>query len=487
MPTSMSETVRVRFSAARPWLFAALAVSAAFRATVLVRFGALMQPDSDDYVSFAKMILAGSDWFFSGSVESVMAFRMIGYPLLVAAAKLVADDGFDILIVVLQSILSLVAMVQLHRVGRGLSLPDWAAAFAALAYGCGISVVFDLNILTDGLFASLAVIAVCRVASAILERRPDRPSSILASGGLLTACVLLRDATLFASPVFALGAFCWGYLPERSWARGLRAVMIFLLPVAVVAIVLVEWNHGRTGYAFITTGSQHALLMPPVMLEEQGIPVLRDPVLREAYDATMQFKSPDFFPHVLEMGRLLQREKGLDAIARGRLAAGAYLTAWREAPLAMARRAVREYRGNQFLLLVSATQAWRDLKGLANAEINPGYRAVFADLMADPRGNFSALAVELAGLALSGLVFAGFVIGGAVACWRIVRGARDPETIVLVWFLVLYVGFVGMYAMVHLEARYTIAFQGLALIGGTAVLYRLARRMLRPVPALPGS
>jgi hypothetical protein len=267
-----------------------------------------------------------------------------------------------------------------------------------------------------------------------------------------------------------------------------RAAILFLLPTVLVAAAYVGWNQYRTGYRFLTTGSQHVLLMAPVMLEQKGVPVLRDPILRDAYVATAHLAGPNFFPRVLEMGRLLQRENGLDAMARGRLAMGAYLTAWREAPLAMARLVGQEYRGNQFLLLVNVTHAWRELKGLAGAETNPGYRAYFAALTAAPGGgNLVRLVTELVSLALSGLIFAGFVIGAAVGGWRLLRGDRTAAAMVLAWFLVLYAGFVGMYAMVHLEARYTIAMQAVALIGGIAAISRAVTQMTRSRPAVPGS
>ncbi len=486
---SASGSASLRLSVARrPWLLVALAAAVALRAYALYRFGPLAQPDSDDYLAFAKMILAGGDWLSSGPVESVTAFRMIGYPAVIAAAKLAAGDRFDLLIVILQSALSLLAMVQLDRMERAFGVPDWAAAFVAAAYGCGVIAVFDLNLLTDGLFASLAVVVICQLALAVLERRPDRSISILPCGGLFAACILLREATLFAGPFFALGAFAWGYGGGRSPWRGVRAALLFLLPAAIVAAAYLGWNQYRTGYRFLTTGTQHSLLMAPVMLEQQGVSVLREPILREAYAATSSLGQGEFFPRVLEMGRWLQRDKGLDAMARSRLATAAYLTAWRAAPLAMARQAGQDYRGNQFLLLVNLFHAWRELKGLAGVEINPGFRVYFADLVAAPGGgNLVWLGAELASLALSGLIFAGFVIGGVAACWRLLCGDRAPATMVLAWLLVLYAGFVGMYAMVHLEARYTIAMQAVALVGGIAAISRAVRRTMRPRAADPGS
>ena len=490
MPTSpLSESARLRLSVARaPWLWVALAAAAALRGYALYRFGPLMQPDSEDYLAFARTILSGGDWFWFGSVEGVTAFRMIGYPAVIAAAKLIAGELFDVLIVVLQSALSLVAMAQLYRVGRALAVPGWAAAFAAAAYGCGVIAVFDLNILTDGLFASLLVIVVCQLAISILEHRADRPIPILLCGALLAASVLVRDATLFASPLFALGAFGWGYVEGKSWQRGLRAAVTFLLPVAIVSAAYVGWNQYRTGDRFLTTGSQYALLMAPVMLEQNGIVVLREPVLREAHATTAPLADGPFFDRVLEMGRWLHKEKGLGAVERGRLAMAAYLTAWREAPFPMASQVLREYRGNQFLLLINFAHPWRELKGLSGQETNPGYRVFFAKLIADPSSkNLAVLIAELLSLALSGLVFASFVGCGVFALWRMANGARDPETIVLAWFIVLHAGFVGMYAMVHLEARYTIAMQALALVGGIAVISRAVTQMTRSRPAVPGS
>src|SRR5262245_61266630 len=103
---------------AQPWLLFALVVAAAFQAFALYRFGPLTQPDSDDYLSYAKLIRSGSDWLFSASVESVTAFRSIGYPALLAVAQQATGAQFGAAMVLLQIALSLVAMNYLHRIGR---------------------------------------------------------------------------------------------------------------------------------------------------------------------------------------------------------------------------------------------------------------------------------------------------------------------------------------------------------------------------------
>ena len=449
-------------------LFIALGIAALFRVYAIVRFGPVIQPDSADYLDFAKNIVSGSSWFHSASVESVTAFRMIGYPAFIAAVQLIAGASFGLILVILQSILSLVAMIYLYRTGRRLGLPDWLAACVILAYGCGVIAVFDINILTDSPFANLAVIVICLLSLAVVERKPPHAAAVLGSGALFAGCVLIRDATLFASPFFALGAAAWGYEAGRSWKDGLRVAILFLLPAFIVWQAYTAWNQYRTGYRFMTTGGQHAFLMMPVMLEERGIVVLRDPRLREAYVATASFMDDEFFTRVREMGVRINRDAGLDAIARTTLAMQAYVTAWCVAPIAMLKLAAQEYRANQFLLLINFNFALRELKGLSGFGGNIGYRAYFRNLLAAPSGPKSILLfTELIGLVTSGVIFIGFVSGGLYRLWRIVW-CRDaaPLDLVALWYLVLYAGFVAMYAMIHLELRYTICVQAVALVGG---------------------
>jgi hypothetical protein len=453
-------------------LLIALTVTAAFRVYAFVTFGPIVQPDSADYLDYAKNILSGYRWVHSTSVESVTAFRMVGYPAAIAIAQFISGSLFKSLLVVLQSALTLIAMSQLFRLARRLGLPDWAGACAVLAYGCGAIAVFDLNVLTDSLFANLAVVTICVIAFNVIERKAPRAAAVMVCGILFATCILFRDATLFASPFFALGAAAWGYSFHRTWTGAMRVALLFLVPAVVVWQGYLAWNQYRTGYRFMTTGGQHAFLMKPVMVEQQGIAVLRDPHLQQAYAATASLADGEFFTRVREMGVWLRRNADLDAVQRTALAMRAYRSAWQAAPMAMLQSVLREYRANQFLLLVNFQFAVRELEGLARIEENPGYRVYFRNLVENPQGqNLLPLGLELTGLAISGIVFVGFVGGGLYRLWRVVWcGDYSPAALVPAWLLLLYLGFVGMYAMVHLEMRYTICMQAIVLVLGTAAI-----------------
>lgn len=455
------------------WLAAALAVAAIFRAYTLAAFGPILQPDSADYLTYAKVMLAGYGWIHSASVEDVTSFRMIGYPALIAMSQLAAGPYFGFLLVAVQSTLTLVTMAFLYRVGRGLGLTGWLAACAVLAYSFGVAAVFDLNILTDSLFSNLAVVTICILALAILNRAPVTFAAASGLGALFAVCILVREVAFFAFPFFALGVFAWGYDGDRSWRRGLRAVALFLVPALIVWQGYLAWNQYRTGYRFMTTGGQHAYLMKPVMIEDRGSAVLDDARLRKAYVATKPLAGGEFFTRVREMNVHLYSDAKLNAVERTRLNAGTYATAWLRAPMAMLTLVAQEYRANQFLLLINFNFALREIKGLAGVENNPGYRAYFVDLLAKPGSKtLAVLVLELIGLGFSGLVFLGFIYGGAYGLWAVVcRGDRKPSSFVAAWLLLFYAGFVGMYALIHLELRYAICMQAIVLIAGTAALW----------------
>lgn len=466
--------LHARLSTAPLPLLVALLAAGGFRLYALVRFGPILQPDSQDYVAYAKAILAGDEWLRSVSAESTTMFRTIGYPLVVAAAMMVAGEQFAYALVLIQSASTLVAMVLLFRVGRMLGLSAWFAAAAVTAFGCGVITVFDLNVLTDSLFATLAIACVCLIALPVLDDRPLSKLRLLFAGTMFAACILIRDAALVSLPIFALGVFWWGLRQSKgpaSWISASKAVVVFVLPVMVAWQGYVTWNHYRSGYRMMSTGAQYALLMHPLMLEERGTAVLRAPPLRQALAATEPREGGEFFTRIREMGVWLRENVQIDAGQRSKLATTAYLDAWKAAPSAMLWQSVSEYRANQFLLLVNIDFALRELKGLAGLERNEGYRVYFRDLISRPQSNWPALIREAVGLSLSGAIFAAFIFGGAVALWRVcMRRERDPRLIIASWFVILYAGFVAMYMLVHLELRYTIFVQALALIGGCAAI-----------------
>src|ERR1700731_1865121 len=103
----------MRIQSARPawseptsdvWLL--LAVILIVELAALILLGPLVQPDSDGYIGYADAILRDGTWLHDAGARSSpvppMLLRTIGYPLVVAATKLVAPAHWKELLVIVQ-------------------------------------------------------------------------------------------------------------------------------------------------------------------------------------------------------------------------------------------------------------------------------------------------------------------------------------------------------------------------------------------------
>jgi hypothetical protein len=458
----------------------------AVRLVLLAVFGPIEQPDSAGYVGYADLILTERAWVRDALLDSgkapVTAFRTIGYPAVIAAAKLIAGDAFAYAVVVLQCLVSVATTLALVVFAAALGLSPALALLAGAAQSLSLILVSDLNVLTDSLAANLTVLVLLAIAIGTLTPRTPRAAVVLGLGGLLASVMLLREATLYLAPVVAVGVALWARAGGDGIGRRLALTLLFLVPIVAVWQGCRAWNEARTGTPFVTTGVQFVGLMPTMVLADAGLPVLApgSPVAR-AHAATAGVDVGPF-QRAVDINRHLFAREGLRAPELAQVATETWIDTWRRAPLARAGEAIGEFRMKQAFVLVAPNEAARQIVRLSTGvkldDVSVGLKRIRAGEVV--RGGL-VVAVETVQRLISATVFLAFVVGLPVL---VIRGlaagslATSP-LLVLGWLWLVSAALAGLYSLVHMELRYTLPAQAVAVPLGLWVLI-VWRRHGRP-------
>src|ERR1700722_6917677 len=114
-----SELFSMRLNLEKPrwessWLpLTALAFLVAVKIGMLLAFGPTMQADSSDYIAYADAILDGSFRHvdLAGTAQPITLTRIIGFPAVIAAAKVVTGEYWAWAVILLQFAASVCATV----------------------------------------------------------------------------------------------------------------------------------------------------------------------------------------------------------------------------------------------------------------------------------------------------------------------------------------------------------------------------------------
>ena len=156
-----------RNAAISNWILASLAttpkpVALGFALLVLLKLGVLLafgptfQPDSFGYLRYADAILSGAFRHVDLATDPmpVTLTRMIGYPAIIAAAKLLAGREWAWAVVLFQFAVSLWATVMVYRLARAFRLGVWLSVAVVAAQATSMQFIVDQAALTDSLTRS---------------------------------------------------------------------------------------------------------------------------------------------------------------------------------------------------------------------------------------------------------------------------------------------------------------------------------------------
>ena len=228
----------------------ALATLAICKVILLFAFAPLNLPDSGGYAQYADSILANRNWLTHIDLQSepfpILAFRMAGYPLLMATAKLLFGPFSWYGLVLVQIAFSLYVTYRFWRclghIGLGSS---WALAGAA-CQATGLIFWLDQCLLTDSIYVSLVTLATVLLVESCLDHKVS-VSRFLGIGVILALAFLLREASavLFLLLVPAVYSAARGVGANATYSAVLTAAL--LIPLLATNFGYRAWNELRTG------------------------------------------------------------------------------------------------------------------------------------------------------------------------------------------------------------------------------------------------
>ena len=468
-------------------MVASFAVLAALKAMLIAVYGPVIHPDTSGYLDYAGLMLDGGAWLHAVDLETLAkppeVLRTVGYPALIAAAKVLGGTAWAYLVIGLQSVLSLGASYAVYRLALTLAGSFPWALLGALLYSTSMILTYDVSLLSDSLFANLTVIVVAILALDCAAAVPPRAMRLIGLGAIFAVALLLRDAGRYILPLLVLLAAMDAYRHRTAVGLAVRAGAAFALPAVVALAAYMAWNQHRAGDTFVTTGGQTVYLNAVVGMAEWA-DVFGDttPLDVASKELVHRFDQRE----ALDIGRVLHRRHGLTAPDIARLAFAKYRATVARHPLAFIRYAAGELNLKLAFMLANPLASFEELHQLATGKRLDGPVSLWREL-ARELAPTSALRLvgHVAGRAASAVLFLAFFIGVPVIFLRAAARRRMArEMALLAWLWLFYAGAIVMHAAVYLELRYVMFAVPAAVVGGLWVLSRTAAAKTLPLGAV---
>ena len=442
----------------------AVAIVFALKVALLAWIGPVYSDDSGGYSDYADAMLASSHWLNDANLDEraipLLAYRPLGYPAVIAVAKLAAGPSWPYAVTGLQIVLSLIAFIAIVEVGIEICIGLRAAVAAAFAAAL-FQLPYDQAIMTDSLNASFIIIALAVFLRGTIAGKEITSGQIIVNSGLLVAAFLFRDVLPFLMitmlPLLLL---------RCAVTRGVPLARRFA-PCVLVCLSLVSadaaynlWNYHRAGSFFVTTIPQTNALtatmyaaknQPGIFSGDTPLEIQARPILKE-YDLTEAVKINEALFN-----------SGYRAPEIACMAMQKYLKTWREHPLAMLNLIRLTTSENVLKLLVRPIEAVCELFELARMTPCPDYRDLYRAAFRHPStltsGEAAMFAATTAQNTVSIILSAYYFFGIPLLVVLALRSGamRDDRPMLLVaGFWILGVGWHLMYC----EALYTTRYMG---------------------------
>lgn len=437
----------------------------------LLVYGPLVQPDSGDYLNYAKLIMTSTAWLHDGGMadNSVpqTVFRIFGYPLLIGLSQKIAGDiGGLYIVILIQIIVSLIATVFVYRIGLTFLKNDKLAILTAAGFSFSVTLTYDQHVLTDSLFNSLFVIALTRPITGLLSDEKPTLNLLLGMGIVYGSACLIRgigaQMTIFIIPAYCL----WIFIKASSLKERLFQTIAMALPLIIVIGGVFSWNSYRTGYAFFTTGAQYVMLQGPVIIEGRGTPVFTGDTPVDQL-ARKHLKTYEYS----EVGNItggLFSDYGMDAYQSAKAHTEKYISAFLNSPGAFLYHGIRSYEET----LIFQFFSWPDtihtyFKFALAKRLWPGSKG----LMNDVKENGSILSmtilvVQSIGRVVAWATFLALLIGPPTLFIQTLRGKspRSIERVALFYSWGVYFAYSYGLCLIHMVDRFLPAVLPLGII-----------------------
>jgi hypothetical protein len=260
----------------------AIVVLVAVKVYLLARFGIYPWQDNDGwgYVTLAEQMIDGAVWKSVPDLSRPLPLSLLrvpGYPIFVAAAKVIGGPHWIAVIIALQLLVSTVASYVLYRVASVLSRSRIIGLICAFIFATSVQGVFDRYVLTDSPYTSLFTIVVCYAVWLVHTVQPPTAAGIAFISASLAILFLLRESTLVLA-VALVPLLVLSFSSRPNPLASSRLLVLAFAPMIVAALAVASWNMARVGQPIITAGTAYGF---PVALMRAEIAAER-PFLHDA-------------------------------------------------------------------------------------------------------------------------------------------------------------------------------------------------------------
>jgi hypothetical protein len=206
---AITHRLSLRLTSAPQPVYVAFIALVVLKLGVLLIFGPALQLDSFGYEKYADAILSGAFRHVDLATDPmpVTLTRMIGYPAVMAATKILAGRDWIWAVVLFQFAVSLCATTMVYRLARAFRLGVWLSLGVVAAQATAMQFVVDQAVLTDSLTGSTTTIATCTLGLIALRRTATPLPVYFGAGALIAVAFLIRDViALFAIGLVPLAA-----------------------------------------------------------------------------------------------------------------------------------------------------------------------------------------------------------------------------------------------------------------------------------------
>jgi hypothetical protein len=469
--------ISLRLASTPQPVLVAFVVLVVLKLGVFLILGPALQLDSFGYEKYADAILSGAFRYVDLATDPmpVTLTRMIGYPAVIAAAKVIAGGDWAWAVVLFQFTVSVWATAMVYRLARAFRLGVWLSLGVVAAQATAMQFVVDQAVLTDSLTGSTTTIATCILGLIALRRTATPLPVYLGAGALIAVAFLIRDVIAF----FAIGLVplaAAAALVEHSRFRQLTACALVFLPLLATHFAYTEWNRFRVGTAVATSISQAALFGALVEATRYDDTIFSGSTpIDEVGRRVQKIMDAGQAGYEAQSSILLHRDYGWDAVRINHEVTLAYLRAWRHHPRAMIFHIFHHISETELHQAVRPIETVRDMLLWTTGSMHD-----FASERAVRSGNLGMIPAVIANwlsMTASVIVFLAFLV---ITPMRLMREGWNAETSVSIGIWCFYLTVGGLYATVHLEPRYLTPVVAGSIVIGVLNIVRVIEFFRRP-------
>jgi hypothetical protein len=465
---------------------AILVAAALGKCLLLLIVGPSFQPDSGGYVGFANSILSGAAFrAFDFKAEALpeLAFRMAGYPLIIAAAKLLSADYWADIVVLLQCAVTLLTTTLIFVVLRRAFASLWVPVFVAVLYLCSGSLLWDNSILSDSLYSSLFTIVIFALLG-VLVGSWKLGRGAFGLGLLWGFSLLFRDSGVYFT-VFPLALLCVLAWRDRASAHA-GDIVGFLIAVGGVVGSYVLFNWYRTGSVFFGITGVANWLRPVFDMARYHY---ADPFQgQDVVSTIMRHRPPVYgFPAQLQFLSVLHETCACTPVRMDSIVLHKFVSTVLQHPFAYLGVVWHNFNyiglGSLLADPVATINQFVELGTQVGRRIIPG---LSLHHVAALHAHFSVpylvlMILATISTAISTLLFSLFVFGVPYLAYRARHdgGGLTPPLLVAIFSWVGFITFSIAFSMVHYEARHALPILPLGLTGIAYVVLQIEQNWRR--------